>query len=216
MPLGKSVSVRTHGERHVAVCYGRQIKRTLDDDLSWRRRKKIVTSHDFRYAHRRIIHNRSERVARAVNIARQWKIAKRLRHILLVQSGEDIFKLNEGILRDAKPPAWRTDRRRFLPIGEASPARSWIEQLFSFVRSGLRRLHVLPAAHAWIHKSGGLQALKRGAVHFAPFGLHMLLVPVESEPTQFFDCFHSGSGLIAWMVEILHTENDATALRPRP
>ena len=90
------------------------LERSCHKYLRRRCGQKIVSAHDLRYAHEKIVHHSRKRIPGTPFIARKRKIAKRGRNILRIMPCENIVELNSRPLLHAKAPARKPRRTRRL------------------------------------------------------------------------------------------------------
>ena len=86
-------------------------------------------------------------------------------------------------------------------------------QLLTRMRRRLGGLDVSPRTHARINQTA--KRLQRGPIDGLSLGLHVVLVPVETEPAEVFDRLRGGTRLVLRMIEVLHAEDHLAALVAR-
>ena len=107
VPFGKPPPVSADDQRDMAVVRCRQAQSTLNENLRRGRRQEVVSSHNFRDTHHRIVHHHGKRIARAIRIARKREVAQGLRDILAIDTRKDIREFDLLLPFHAKTPARR-------------------------------------------------------------------------------------------------------------
>ena len=179
-------------------------ERTGDKDLRRSGGQQVIAAHNLCYAHEKVVDCAGEGVARPILVARQRKVAKDRRDVLLEVPGKGVIKGNGGVSRGLEPPARGTRGRKprlcIAPCGKAPAAGARIVELLAGMRRGLRALDIAARTDARIRKAALAQKGERVSVDVAALGLHELLVPVEAKPAKVLDGRCGRAGLVPGVV----------------
>jgi hypothetical protein len=213
VPLCKSFPLTIHAQLAVIPVRISKPQRTVKQHLPRRRLQQIGAPHHFRDAHRRIIRNACQLIARRPVAPPDQEISEIYSCREPLRSQIPVHKLDGLAIGNPKPPVQ--------PAGIISrfgcefenalansrwTARSRINRLVIWIltarirpaprtlmRSAQRRRQIPPRTAAWIDESAFAQPFPRRKINISPFALHIRpeltthirpFVPVNSQPAQ--------------------------------